>query len=694
MGYPDDFNGCLECSGSARPGYILVRVPFPGTSLTVPGWKRCPARCWAWSRDRALDAARKDAAEREAAEKAAAEEAAAQQPATAPPAVHPAAPRPTPAYRGKPRPTAAGQPPRPSGERPRRTSAHQPALAIDAADGTWAIDLPDVPGPAGPKAADCMAWLGTGLPLQVERIHPDGRDVDGFVCLSAAAMKVFGLPADFPAKDAARTTAQGKLAKLAAAVGMEVSEELGPTVRLFRRSGAPGGPKTSMVLVLVPWLGQGTDKHLAVTRMLLDLATAPDRTLNAATLARRIRTFTKDLGVAPGATAASTSMLLLDAVRPRFQWSDDEPGKRVLREGALPGGDLCVPPAYGSRHPLTKAQRADGIAVCEEEDFKYWARPLTDDEATRPWCVALDVCASYLSVTETLPLPAGPLEHRPDAAFDKRVAGLWWCDFTTVTITDPLPHPATHHGMPPTGGGWYCTVTVEYMRSAYGFDTSTITDAYLSSHTVPFLKEWTTRIRTAYKRVFAVLGLDDAMDADAFLQAYLDHKDIDPDDTERWDALVLSKQYKMIYKGGIGKWADKSKYLDEDDWLETIVTSWQYRPEIRHTIVAAARIAEHRRMRKTYLNTGLAPFSVNVDSLMYAVEVPTPHVVLTYTPKGAPEPGTVRMGIAAGSHKHEATVPTIAVTTVMDAGDHPARLNADYTITGDRIPDDAQEDAQ
>ncbi|MFD0263174.1 hypothetical protein ACFVH7_33455 [Kitasatospora indigofera] len=38
-------------------------------------------------------------------------------------------------------------------------------VALDIAeDGTWALDVPQVPAPAGPKLGDWFAWLGTGLP--------------------------------------------------------------------------------------------------------------------------------------------------------------------------------------------------------------------------------------------------------------------------------------------------------------------------------------------------------------------------------------------------------------------------------------------------------------------------------------------------------------------------------------------------
>ncbi len=254
-------------------------------------------------------------------------------------------------------------------------------------------------------------------------------------------------------------------------------------------------------------------------------------------------------------------------------------------------------PAAGARHPLTRELLSKGEAVCEEEDYKWWARPLTTEEAGRQWAVAVDVCASYLSVTESLRLPVGPLEHVEMPAWDGgKTAGLWWADFTTTAVDELLPHPATFHGRPPTGPSWYATSTVAYMATTYGFDPATITAAYLAAHTAPLLKEWTGRIRGGYKRTYAELGLTDGQSPAEFLAAYAVHRDVGADPV-RADALVLAGTYKNIYKGGIGKWADSARNAcpDEALWLETVATSWSYRPETRFRIVAAARIAAHRR---------------------------------------------------------------------------------------------------
>ncbi len=307
--------------------------------------------------------------------------------------------------------------------------------------------------------------------------------------------------------------------------------------------------------------------------------------------------------------------------------------------------------------------------------------------------VAVHVCASYLSVTDSLRLPAGPLElvERPDWSKGKD-AGCWWCDFTTTEVDELLPHPATFHGRPPTGPSWYATTTVAYMATTYGFDPATITQAYISTHTVPLPKEWTGRIRGGYKRTYAELGLTDGQGPADFLAAYAVHKDI-AGDPVRADALVLAGAYKNVYKGGIGKWSDSARHLDDEQWLEKVAASWSNRAEIRFTIIAAARIAAHRRLRKTYLLTGRAPIAVNVDSYLYTTNQPSPLELLPVKDDGTPVPGALRLGIAPGSHKHESSIPLQAVIEAAGHREHPSKLVQHYATDGTYTgPDQAAAD--
>lgn len=703
--------GCDGCVGSERPGYVIAWCEDEDETNWV--WKRCPKQCTPASRAAAVEHLTPERAEleRQRARQAAPAPVEDPQPAPAAHAHHPASPRPAPAYRGRPERTASA-PARPAAARrvtpaPTASTASTvrrwPAVALDHTENGWSLDVRDVPPPAGTKLTDWAAWLGTGLPLRVDRLHPAARGGDGMVCLTAPAVKALGLPPALPATDKALASLKKKLDTAAAGVGMEVSEQIGPVFHIFRRAGSAGGPKTSMRVIITPWLGQGSDKQKATTSMTATLATLPGGRLDGHALARRLRAFVADVGIAPGVTPATSSMLLLEAVRPRFEPYQDEEGqwKRRLRAGALPGGDTTVPPAAGARHPFTRQLLDREEAVCEEEDFKWWARPLTDAEAALEWAVAVDACASYLSVTQTLPLPVGPLQYVTDPDWSPKTAGLWWCDFTGIETEPLLPHPATFHGMPPTGPGWYATPTVAYMTSEYGFDPATMTDALLPAlqddegrpqGTAPILKEWTVRLRDSYKRVYAELGLADGQDPETFLTAYATHKDIDPDDADRGDALVLATLYKQLYKNGIGKWMDYARkaHPDEKDWLETVVAHWSYRPELRYQVISAARIGGHRRMRKTYKKTGRAPIAVNVDSFLYAAARPSPLELMTPPENGKAVAGVLRLGIAPGSSKHESSIPMAAVRELLERGEHPSRLAHDYTTDGTAIP--AEED--
>jgi hypothetical protein len=673
--------GCDGCIGSDRPGYIVAWTEEGGEMK--PKWLRCPKKCTPESRAEVIS--RQQRLRADAAESAAP---APSQQSAPQPVTHPASPRPASAHAGR-RPTRPRPPSRPA-PATAATPRRWPAVALDDGETGWSLDIPQIPAPAGKKLTDWFAWLGTGLPLRVDRVHDAGRGSDGLVCLSATALKTLGLPAALPSTDKTAAALKKKLTAAAASAGMEISQEIGPIFHVFRRSGSPGGPKTSARVVVTPWLGQGTEKQQTTSEMMAQLARTPSGELDARTLARRIRTYVADLGVAPGVTPATTSKLLLEAVRPRAEWYQDDDGTWKddrLRQGALPSGDVCVPPAAGARHPLTRALRDRNEAVCEEEDYHHWSRELTAAEAAMPYAVACDVCASYLSVTQSLPLPVGPLEHDPDPTWDSKKAGLWWCDFTEIEVDPLLPHPATFHGLAPTGPGWYATPTVDYMVRDYGFDPSTITDAYISVLTLPALKEWTVRLREAYKRLYSILGLPDGQDPDEYLAAYAAHKQIDEGDTEAHDALVLVGLYKAIYKGGIGKWADSALHMDDEAWLAKVVANWAYRPDIRFHIVAAARIANHRRMRKTYKKTGQAPFAVNRDSFLFAVKEPSPLELLTPPENGKPVLGVLRLGIGPGQFKHESTIPMAAIQAAIENDEHPSRLTHHYDTAGRPLTD-------
>ncbi|WP_404870721.1 hypothetical protein ACI1MP_37005 [Kitasatospora griseola] len=97
---------------------------------------------------------------------------------------------------------------------------------------------------------------------------------------------------------------------------------------------------------------------------------------------------------------------------------------------------------------------------------------------------------------------------------------------------------------------------------------------------------------------------------------------------------------------------------------------------------SAARIAAHRRLRQTFLLAGRAPFAVNVDSYLYTTDQPTPLELLPIKDDGTPVPGALRLGIAPGSHRHEASIPLQTAVEAMERREHPSRLTRSYAIDG------------
>jgi hypothetical protein len=681
--------GCRSCYGYGRPGSVRV----PETDAAAPGgarwvWQDCPERC--------TPQTRRDVIERELSARGIVlpgangteDQEVTAEPAAPVPALVPAPERvrvdvPVVA-------TVLSSAPAGKARRATRRQESRPvvaAVALDAADGEQLLaDVDGMSAPDGATLADVFGWIAAVGPcVGVPRLHADVRGSDGTVCLSAAVLRAVKLPAKLPATPAAMDKVAAKMRKAATVAGLELGETIGAGFKAFRRATSGGGPRLSVRVLVVPWLGQGDKGAVASGSLVTALADDGTGTPDAGTLARRMRRFVADLGVTPGSTAAVTSRQLLEAVRPRFGWTQDDAGRwtSALRAGALPDGDTTVPVAAGARHPLTRERAAARELLCEEEDFKWWAREMTPQESTMPYAVAVDACASYLSVTETLRLPSGPLRHTTSPVWDKADAGLWLCDFTGLPVETQLPHFASFTGDAPTGPGWYATPTVAYAVTAYGFDPSGITEAFISEHTVAFLKEWTQHVRAAYKAVMGVLGVPDTLTGPEFLAAWDVRKDV-ADDAGR-DAVVLVDAYKAIYKGGVGKWADSARHRGDDEWLSQVAGAWHYRPEVRFHIIAAARIAGHRRMRKTLVQTGRAPFAINVDQLMYAAPSADPSSLLAVDGDGKPVPGTVRLGSAPGSYKYDSAVPMDRVRELLAEKVHPSRATHEYDVTGSPV---------
>lgn len=674
--------GCAGCAGHQRPGYVRVWEVDPTSPNGMRWqWHRCPERCTPESRKASVDRQLVARGFRPAPAPAVREDQA--QDAAVHQLVHadaPAAPAPA-----RTRTTASPR----RAARTRTTAPERPglvaAVCLDAGRGgtvTADVDGIGVPGAATVEAL--FAWVASGLALGIAPVHADGRRHNGTVVLSAKLCRALGLPKTLPTDTKGQRALAKTLRGAADAAGVELGERIAARMAAVPRK-TPGVRRAyGVTLIVTPWLGQTDGPGQAADFHMSELCGG-----DAAALARRLRLMADDLGVPLVSTPAVTARALLEAVRPRERWSEDRDGTRVPKDGALPSGDHCVPVAAGRFHPLTKAAIEDGRTVCREDDLIRWHRPLTDGEAAAAWAVEVDVSTAHLAVTGSLPLPVGPLQHTTAPKFDKRTAGLWLCDFTGTELVAAhvpealrgkagalLPHPATTDGTAPTGPGWYATPTVAYMAEAYGFDVATIREAYVSTHTAAVLKEWSGRLREAYKGRLAVLGITDGMAPADFLTAYAARGERAAADPDAADAAALVDLYKGIYRGATGMWAQgvtpragETQEAAEARWLKDTATSWHYRPEIRFHVLAASRTAAHRRIVKTYALAGRAPLAVHVDGLLYACEAPDPMPLVPLTADGAQVPGALRLGAAPGSCKHDATVPMADIRAALAAGE-------------------------
>jgi hypothetical protein len=573
------------------------------------------------------------------------------------------------------------------------------AVLLEVDGGQVLADVPGLGAPGAKTLEALFAWIASGPPLGVPGIHRDARRHNGAVVLGPDLCRALKLPARLP-EGAKRTALGEKLQAAAAASGCDigsadqrkkgewarsVATRIAVTPRRaegVRRAGA-------VTLVVTPWIGQAGGPAQAVDYWLdrLGAPTDPDQLgdLDPAILAEHLRAVAFDLGVPLTGTARVTARTLLESVRPREEWGPNHDGTRVLKPGVLPDGDTCVEPAAGRWHPLTLKALEEGRPVCREEDFIRFTRPLTQAEAAMAYGVELDVCAAHMAITGSLLVPISPLLLRANPVFAKNTCGQWWCDFTGLRLTTPmltpeqrvlaeqlLPHPATSDGKPPTGPGWYDTKTVEGMIEWYGFDPATITEAYVAEHSAELFKESTKRLRDGYKYRNAQLGIGEGMDPAAFLAAYAARPYLAATDQVAASAMVLIEFHKDVYRANTGSWSENPRGDDEAEmarWVREVVESWHYRPEIRFRILAASRFAMFRRLLKTFAATGRAPFAVHVDGIVYASADGDPLALVPFTDDGKQMTGTVRLGIAPGSCKHDATVPMPAIIAALAAGE-------------------------
>jgi hypothetical protein len=140
-----------------------------------------------------------------------------------------------------------------------------------------------------------------------------------------------------------------------------------------------------------------------------------------------------------------------------------------------------------------------------------WSRPLTGDEAAKPWVVVCDRSGSYLSAWGSCVVADGAWAHRagpfplPPAAELKRVAGYWLLDCDQLAQVTPrdLPDPFLRHGGADADAVWVSTPLAELAAELAGESKMTVLGAWAAAEAIRPLDQAAKRLSTAREQLIA-----------------------------------------------------------------------------------------------------------------------------------------------------------------------------------------------
>nr|WP_225829196.1 helix-turn-helix transcriptional regulator [Streptomyces sp. TML10] len=536
-------------------------------------------------------------------------------------------------------------------------------LAVVDADGdgqvsAYCVDglVLDVPAKSLPALLD---WTLAEARLGQARLHRNGRDADPVLVLTPGALERYGLPAALSDQErrAGRLDDGHKAPRQLARADWKLTRRgFGPWARIYRP--AEGSQRRCVQLCIPSW--NALDAREWDNK---DDPRLPG--MHPADLARYLGAYAQRV-MTPRGTAAVTGLELMTALRPPTRAEKDpvtgEFG-RAFNDDALTAVYDVVECEVPDEHPVLKGRFArhhlrTPAEMLMEEPYD-WCRPLTDEECTRRYLVAIDINMSFAAAANGLNLGLnGPTHLKNAPAFDAALPGSWLVDLSHVDLSrvqaggrtvdgSRLPSPFTPNGDRPTGPAWYATPTVAYAQEL-GFEVAPI-EAYVRTRTGRYLDGWYKRLRDAYVATMADLGVTTDLGGREFLEAMARSGQADP--TMR----LLAGAIKATAKGGIGKLRQRNRgqVPYHEPWPALARETW--RPDIRAAVLANQRIGLHRKLVKTAAAAGLYPVAIGTDAVVYPSPGPSPLDVLPYTGEGKPVPGTFRLGISPGMVKHQGT---------------------------------------
>ncbi|MGQ5640810.1 MULTISPECIES: telomere-associated protein Tap [unclassified Streptomyces] len=514
----------------------------------------------------------------------------------------------------------------------------------------------DVPARSLPSLIE---WTLAEARLGQARLHRNGRDADPVLVLTEAALERYGLPAALSEEErrAGRLPDGHKVVKQLHRAEWKLTKRgFGPWARIYRP--AEGSRRHCVQLCIPSWN--------ALDAREWDKKDDPQLpSMHPADLARYLGAYAQRV-MTPRGTAAVTGLELMTALRPPTRAEKDPVTgefKQAFNTDALTAVYDVVECEVPDEHPILKGKFArhhlrTPAEMLMEEPYD-WCRPLTDEECTRRYLVAIDINMSFAAAANGLTVGLnGPTHLTGNPAFDPSLPGSWLVDLSHVDLSrvdiagrtvdgDRLPSPFTPKGETPTGPAWYATPTVAYAIEL-GFDVAPI-EAYVRTQTGRYLDPWYKRLREAYVATMADLGVTTDLGGQEFLDAMARSKQVDP------AMALLVNAIKATAKGGIGKLRQRNRgqvpYYEP--WPALKRETW--RPDIRAAVLANQRIGIHRKLMKTAAAADLYPVAIGTDAIVYPSPGPSPLDVLPHTPEGKPVPGAFRLGVSPGMVKHQGT---------------------------------------
>lgn len=209
-----------------------------------------------------------------------------------------------------------------------------------------------------------------------------------------------------------------------------------------------------------------------------------------------------------------------------------------------------------------------------EDDYRAWVAP-SDGERGGAYEHAYDAVSAYLAAAGAAYLPVGELHYAAGGTFDARRGGYWLIELPVWNLPY-LPHPAGNH-REGAGPVWVTSPTMELLEELAEFGILARPELISSwtASTLRVLRSWQEQVREALIRSGG----------------------------DQYEPQVR-RAVKATYTEAIGLMGREGGRVFRPDW--------------RHTLIAAARCNLFRKMWRVARDEHRFPVRIKVDAVTYA----------------------------------------------------------------------------